>query len=537
MSHKVYHFNLQVGDYIELPCSLRKKHSILNIHNADYSSILYCIAAGLKRVTPRKNRTRTSHYTITTIKSTGIHFPTPFDDIPKLEQQNKIMINVYTYNTTSEQYKLEYLSDRTTFSKEINLLAFKKDDYFHYTWIKNIRVLINEKLHGGFFCKRCVKIFISSSLFMEHHQDCINDTKPHEDVIYTPVKLKKRTGLVRMHCNPSESLQWSIVSALNPKYDSSGRFCSRMYPYQKLYDRMEFPEISSKDIPTAIQILIKTLSININVFLYREVNNKDSIVPYIIPKTNHPKNVDLLLFKEDNHDCFMIIKDLSSIYYSRTNNRHFVCRRCLEICLSEEKLKEHSELCQNFKPQKVFLPRDDDKILSFTNHRKQYEIPFIAYSDFEVILEAIENQARITHKHVPIAFSYKLYSYIDGVTQDSKVYIGLDCAQVFIKEMIRLHDMIKPYFEMDEPLSMSEEDEYKFLKSEVCHICGKKFTNNIVKVRDHDHMTGNSIFHLLTHIINKLSFVKYLSLTNYLFNNIPSFNDLIIIIILSLKLL
>jgi len=38
---------------------------------------------------------------------------------------------------------------------------------------------------------------------------------------------------------------------------------------------------------------------------------------------------------------------------------------------------------------------------------------------------------------------------------------------------------------------MTNEDEQNFQKSTKCHICGKKFTNEDVRVRDHCHITGS----------------------------------------------
>ena len=43
----------------------------------------------------------------------------------------------------------------------------------------------------------------------------------------------------------------------------------------------------------------------------------------------------------------------------------------------------------------------------------------------------------------------------------------------------------------NKPLKMTNEDEQNFQKSNKCHICGKKFTNEDVRVRDQCHITGS----------------------------------------------
>lgn len=198
----------------------------------------------------------------------------------------------------------------------------------------------------------------------------------------------------------------------------------------------------------------------------------------------------MLLYKQNNQVVFLLIKDLSTIFYSRTNSKHYVCRRCLEICLSKTKLQEHEELCRNFKSQKVLLPNDVNKILRFKNFRKQIEVPFIIYLDFEAILKPTNDCPTLSHLHIPIAYAYKLYSYIEGVTKKAVVYTGLDCVKVLIEELIKEYQSIEHYFELNLPLNMTNEEEEMFQNSYACHICGLDFDETRVKCRDHDHFTG-----------------------------------------------
>ena len=96
----------------------------------------------------------------------------------------------------------------------------------------------------------------------------------------------------------------------------------------------------------------------------------------------------------------------------------------------------------------------------------------------------------VTHHHIPIAYAYKLYSYIDGLTKNAVVYVGLDCVSVLIEELVKEYDSIKHYFHLNIPLEMSPEDELLYENATSCHICGLEFNENRVKCRDHDHMIG-----------------------------------------------
>jgi len=42
----------------------------------------------------------------------------------------------------------------------------------------------------------------------------------------------------------------------------------------------------------------------------------------------------------------------------------------------------------------------------------------------------------------------------------------------------------------NKPLKMTDKDEENFKKANKCHICGKKYTDKDIRVRDHCHITG-----------------------------------------------
>ena len=73
--------------------------------------------------------------------------------------------------------------------------------------------------------------------------------------------------------------------------------------------------------------------------------------------------------------------------------------------------------------------------------------------------------------------------------------------------------VIKKHF--NKPLVMTEVDEQHFKTMDGCHICGEKYTDKDVRVRDHCHITGkfrgsaqqecNFIFYLFFSIDNKKS--------------------------------
>ena len=86
------------SSYIELPKEIKNKKSLINIQNNDQKCIAWCILAH-KHPQPN-NCHRVSHYKpyLAELNLDGISFPTPLKDIKKIEDQNALAINIYTYD-------------------------------------------------------------------------------------------------------------------------------------------------------------------------------------------------------------------------------------------------------------------------------------------------------------------------------------------------------------------------------------------------------------------------------------------------------
>ena len=80
----------------------------------------------------------------------GIDFPTPINQIEKVEQQNNLSINVYGYeNNVIVPYRL---SKQSGDKKRVNLLLILEDGVlssigdvgirYHYVWIKDFNRLL-----------------------------------------------------------------------------------------------------------------------------------------------------------------------------------------------------------------------------------------------------------------------------------------------------------------------------------------------------------------------------------------------------------
>ena len=91
---------LHGSTYIALPEELRNaKKGLINIKNKDNECFRWCHLAKVYSEKVKSNRERISHYKkyVDTLNYDGIEFPVSIKQIPKIEEQNNISINVIGY--------------------------------------------------------------------------------------------------------------------------------------------------------------------------------------------------------------------------------------------------------------------------------------------------------------------------------------------------------------------------------------------------------------------------------------------------------
>ena len=90
----------------------------------------------------------------------GITFPVQIRDIPKIEQQNEINVNVFGYDISSEQFK-----------KHMELLLISEGDNKHYVLIKDFnRFMFQQTNHKSkkSFCMYCLQCFTKKEVLENH---------------------------------------------------------------------------------------------------------------------------------------------------------------------------------------------------------------------------------------------------------------------------------------------------------------------------------------------------------------------------------
>ena len=144
---------------------------------------------------------------------------------------------------------------------------------------------------------------------------------------------------------------------------------------------------------------------------------------------------------------------------------------------------------------------EEGSTVQFQNYYKQMPAPFVIYADFEAITEkvsgcqpdGVKSYTDKYQKHTGCSYGYKVVCcYDDKYSKPVKIYRGEKSVSYFILDMLSEVEYCQKMIatEFQKPLQMTDEEEELLKVAEECHICGKKYLDNEVRVRDHCHITG-----------------------------------------------
>ena len=163
---------LEGGTYTELPRFLLLKKAIINIKNKDNQCFAYCIVAHFQPV--KGNSSNPAHYRkyFSQYGLDKIQYPVTFEQIPEIEAQLNIGINVFSFFDDEGKARYpKYISPEGKYKDEINLLYWNE----HFAYIKKFSAFIAD-LHSStrkkIFCKRCFGLFTNKDTYESHLPYC-----------------------------------------------------------------------------------------------------------------------------------------------------------------------------------------------------------------------------------------------------------------------------------------------------------------------------------------------------------------------------
>ena len=270
-----------------------------------------------------------------------------------------------------------------------------------------------------------------------------------------------------------------------------------------------------KDIPR----FEKLNNIKINVFQY---SDKKEIEVMYNTKQKNTNICDLLLLTSGDVNHFVLVRDISKLLKTpkQNNEKMYWCRNCLNCAfVSQEKLDEHINICNNNEAIRCVLPDADKNELKFKNHGNSFQHPFSVFLDFESTLENVTddssgNKTVKYQKHIANSCGMK-YNCIHDEYSESRCIINNPDADVLLeKTILKLEEYaIKSY-----KLLQQNKTEYKLSNKQqinhnetiCCVECKYEFDEENKKVIHHNHITGEFISTLCNKCNLKYKYKKFL---------------------------
>ena len=346
---------------------------------------------------------------------------------------------------------------------------------------------------------------------MGHYSHYINVTlyKPLNGSSYIelPTELRNpKKGLINIKNKDDECFRWCHIRHLNPQIEHPERIKKGDHHMinELNYDGIAFPVMQKQYNKVETHN-----SIRINVFGYEN----GQPFPIHISKEAFKDQMNLLLITKDEKKHYVLIKYFNSFMYNQTkhkNKKHF-CMYCLQCFSSERILANDVNNCLTINgAQAINMPKQGENILKFNNFHKQLPVLFVIYADFEAITKKVQgckqsaemenekNKRSYTEAfetHEDCGSAYKVICcYDDKYSKPIQTYRGENDVYKFMEKMLEEVEYCKTVIkkQFNKPLVMIEDNEQRFKTMDGCHICGEKYTDKDVRVRDHCHITGKS---------------------------------------------
>ena len=317
--------------------------------------------------------------------------------------------------------------------------------------------------------------------------------------IELPTELRNpKKGLINIKNKDAKCFRWCHIRHLNPKEKDPQRIKKedKKMINELNYKGIEFP-VSQKHYNK----VEKGNSIRINVFGYED----GQPFPIHISKETFEDQMNLLLITKDEMKHYVLIKDFNAFMYNQSKHKerkHF-CMYCLQCFSSEKILANHVNNCLTINGvQAINMPKQGENILKSNNFHKQLPVPFVIYADFEAITKKVQgceqseemkkdkdtrSYTKAYQTHEDCGYGYKVICcYDDKYSKQTRIYRSENAVYKFMEKMLEEVDYCKTVIKkcFNKPLVMTEVDEQHFKTMDGCHICGEKYTDKDVRVRD-----------------------------------------------------
>ena len=143
--------------------------------------------------------------------------------------------------------------------------------------------------------------------------------------------------------------------------------------------------------------------------------------------------------------CNRPVKSLSRLLYGISSNHKgdFHCLNCFNSYSSENKLKDHKEICNKHDSCQLIMPKWDEKTLKYNHGKKSLKAPFVIYLHLECLLLKMlsyQNNPKNSYTerkaiHEPSGWTIFTNCSFDAAKSKLDYYRGIDCIKVLCKKL------------------------------------------------------------------------------------------------------
>ena len=320
------------SSFIKLPKEFNNpKKGLINICNNDNKCFLWCHVRHLNPITDHSTRIKKEDKRIAhTLNYANINFPVSARGYDKIEDQNDICINVFSYE---DKVVCPIYISKKNFDDCMNVLMIHEGNKSHYVYIKDFnRLMFNKTKNGNkkWFCMHCLQHFSSENLLDKHKENCLvingeQRVELNEGFISFKNYLRQMRVPFKIYAN------FECILKKNKKYDENGNkdssWSMKMQDHAPCgfgYKEVCIDEKFTKDIA-----------------IYRGKDCVDKFVDAILSEYEYSNSV-----MRDHFNKNLIISMEEEEVFQKVNKR-CICGKLFQLI--DEKVRDHRHISSKFR--------------------------------------------------------------------------------------------------------------------------------------------------------------------------------------------
>ena len=433
------------------------------------------------------------------------------DDLPQFQSNNNDnLIDILTNEIASKKVIKFHLNTKVTFTKPDEQGGVESlDTYFSSSTSMLDQSSSQEEIQnsiGDAYRKQQESLdsFVEqgSNYSVDHVIGCfvnVSIAQPLAGNSYMqlPKKIRNSRYLVNpVNKHDSRCFLYALLILMYPVKRNKGRVAQ----YKKHENKIKMPE--GFQWPASVSDIAKfhkcNPDVSINAFYYRHTG----IIPLTVSKhTERPFQCNLLCIEKRNKLHWVAITNLDSFLAQFSSKHHGskFCKRCLSPCADSTALAIHSEKCHEV--QKVIVPTEAEKFLSFRDHHKTEKAEFFIVYDTEA---RIVPKTKKRQDHVLLSFCYYIVSRNNLIDSKPVYYCAKNdeenVASVFVQKIMQEHDRLLEIINKYHPMNkLTPEQIQHAQQTSHCIACNKPIIKGQKIARHHLHYLPGQNFRTILH--------------------------------------